>query len=785
MNLDNSFTNIQYRSKPLIRPISTEDPIDKLAVNFPNDSNDLNDEFKAKNYNSISVENHILNRNSMNGIDRQPDLINNQNCQSNMHLIKPVLTNAQSINGNKDQKIDRALPDSMITNNIRANNIISNNISNGLQNNELNFKCSFKTLKYSNDTQSNQIDNTNLMQTIQPPNLPFKNDQAINYCNVAQIVETNKCNRMSIESNLVPSVPPRLPPKKQQINRKINFNQLSDLKFNDKLNEKLSQHLNEQLNQHLNDQNNQFDRNQLNCQLPKNALVVSSNSILNNRARASEHLKFRSQSLNCTSTSYQSNLAKETAKSKHHSDNEAIKDFLKINKNLTEITSPNRCRNRENNDQDNGRNDERTNDLQTINSLASTNHTDHHLNNQIDGCQIVFRNKNKLSSNQQSSSYVQLSEEQFNQYLNEQNSKNLLNKMNGTSSINSGSGQENEQQIKSNELSNDINKRPSSQYDNLSLNEFSDQTNQSTNFSLNTLPSTCKISQFTLPTPNSNSNSSSNIVQMQNNLNTNWNLNNFSAATTISTTMSTVSSSSSSHFDGTNSNRSSNRSSKYSNDQKNASNQNLDSESQSSYENNEEELPPPIPPKQNKNISVYCQLFSSYTAPKENTRYRYSVHTVQEIYRSQATYQQVELSFNQQKEFHNLNHLNRLNNHHHLNRHRLTASSITTSSDDSMFSIDSFNSDSSKECKEANPLPLPPKKSVNCLTIPEKPEAYRYKNQLPAKFSCDQSLNTKFQHHSYQFNDQGLNEIKTAKHFDTLDFSCRPDSLISLQKSER
>ena len=311
--------------------------------------------------------------------------------------------------------------------------------------------------------------------------------------------------------------------------------------------------------------------------------------------------------------------------------------------------------------------------------------------------------------------------------------------------------------------SNQTAKRPSSQYDNLFVSE---QTESNCN------PSTASTASSNLPAQNS----SFNTMNTQNSLNLSWQSNNFS---------STLSSSSSSHIDSNldgnnfdsnhlNSNRSSDRSSKYSH------------QSQSSYEN-EDDTPPQLPPK-SKNISVYCQLFSSYTAPKDKC-YRYSVHTVQEIYRSQAAYQQVELSFNQQKQFHNNQLLNSFNqngfNHHSFHQNgfnhsnsqnnRLTASSITTSSDDSMFSIDSFNSDSSKE---TNLLPLPPKKPFNHLTIPEKPEAYRYK--IPAKFQ---------HHHSNQLNDQNLNEIKTAKlkHFDTLDFGgdCRSDSPVSLQKSER
>ena len=468
------------------------------------------------------------------------------------------------------------------------------------------------------------------------PKLPVKSQSTINYCNIAQIVETSECNQISIDLS-APSLPPKLPPKKQSsatllINRKIDFNQLSDLKFDSHLNQKLSQHLNQQFDQHdqmhqqsnpVNNQPNSQSFNQfshsnhlnhlnsqltsvnshtaiqphaaiqpsgsqaLNGQSPKKALLVCSNSILNEQkarqTRSAENIKFRSNSLSSadSSTSFQTGgrldqaaneFANHEPQRKHHSDNEVIKDFLQINKNINELGM-----NRNVNSMVNGSaigtaiangsvsmNNEMNIELgmnggmsngmtpQLINSTASSL-------DQSDQ-QIVFRRKKQSSISEQTCSIVQLNEIQLNQYLNS-------NDKNATAS---GS------QVKCDESQSGS--RPSSQYDNLSLSELC-EPNQ-------------PVSSFSTPPPLSTGSHLAQTHGAQNSLNLSWQSNNFS---------STVSSSSSSncHMDGNlehlhsngSSNRSSDRSIKYS---AGRTSRQLDNQSQSSYEN-EDDLPPPLP----------------------------------------------------------------------------------------------------------------------------------------------------------------------------------------------
>lgn len=813
-------------------------------------NNQLNNQFNQFNGNHLNGNQlnglnarNLIASNDQNAQKLLPDLINGQpatqqinsqlnDCQAperrlNANFHSNGNGNLSNLNGNAishKPSDSRALPEPDFeridfiaehTHRLPSNGSMSGSISGSVSG------ASSTTSNKANLTSSSALD-------MPAPKLPFKSQPTTNYCNVAQIVETSKCNQISIDLSAAPTLPPKLPPKKasalQAISRKIDFNQLSDLKFDSNLNQKLSQHLNQQFDQHdqmhrpnqLNppmnqqltsqpdirsfNQFNQFNQlSHLNSQLngqnlhapiqssqhgqsAKNALLVCPNSILaseqnkpSRQTRSTENIKFRSNSLSSTGTNQMAgHLGSEFAnheQRKHHSDNEVIKDFLQINKNINELAMN---RNVNSMTMMNGMANGST---VRVNGVPANNGILTHPISSNSFCgsapeptdqQIVFRRKNQATSiSEHTSSIVQLNELQLNQYLDDRNAATNDRRNDQTNS------QGND------ELSGS---RPSSQYDNLSLSELGEQPSFSPPSASSHLAQAHSCNAMLTGQNNLNQNSLNHNSLNQNSLNLSWQSNNFS---------STLSSSSSSncpmdghlepphdrleHSNGS-SNRSSDRSMRYpsraSNQTDNPADHQTDNQSQSSYEN-EEDLPPPLP-KKNKNISVYCQLFSSYTAPKDKC-YRYSVHTVQEIYRSQATYQQVELSFNQQKEFHNLN--NQLmssgfQQNQHANRHRLTASSITTSSDDSMFSIDSFNSDSSKE---TNLLPLPPKRSVNRLAIPEKPEAYRYKHQLPAKF----------QHHSYQSNDP--NEIKTAKlkHFDSLDFACRPDSPLSLQKSER
>lgn len=831
LNLNNSFVNIQYRSKPTIQPIASIDALDGLNVDAIDDRQTTESQHFVKQHNlsncstafpvkaangSLTANrdskfsngelNHKSNRN-LNAQNAQrlkslPDLISGRDCQTSKtaHFSFPTTTQLNA--GIHGRSLDRA--SSITQNDARNSSKFDMSKESSIFNAKLNqlIDSSLLQSNTSNDV-SNKVSNTmsNAVASLNTvPSIPpkaVKSNQTMNYCNIAQIVETDKCNQISID--FAPPLPPRLRPKKAvtaQISRKIDFNALSDLKFNRDLNEKLSQNLNQQFDQVNNQANHQATNqslNQVNGQLPKNALLVSSNSVLNGKhkqrrqARSTETIKFRSNSINLPSTSTQptfdkivDEFAAYEKERKHHSDNEIIRDFIQINKNLNEFSI--------------GVNDgpQRINQSMNASSTQTTALNQSNLERQIDDCQFKFRNK-KPSLTEHTSSIVQLSESQLNQYLNSNDSTS--DKMTT------------ESQTKALHSSSSTNNRPSSQYDNLSLSEYSEPNITTASChpaSLSSTFSSCANSHL----PISTHNSSLNTMATQNSLNLSWQSNNFS-------TTSLSSSNHIDHFDTNHSNRSSNRSSDRSSNRssirssirssnrssdRSVNQYSKDNESQSSYENNQDdELPPPIPPK--KNISVYCQLFSSYTAPKDNALakcYRYSVHTVQEIYRSQATYQQVELSFNQQKQFHNSNNqltvpanelqpTTRFNGQQTTfsqpNSNRLTAGSLTTSSDDSMFSIDSFNSDSSKEI---NCLPLPPKK-INPIAIPEKPEAYRFKKQTNTAKLSDASL-TKFQHHhSFPSNDANLNEIKTAKlkHFDTLDFTCRSDSPTSLAKSER
>ena len=121
----------------------------------------------------------------------------------------------------------------------------------------------------------------------------------------------------------------------------------------------MSDHLNQQFNQLNNQTNNQnsqlnnqsFSKNQLlNGQLTKNALLVPSNSILNNQTkqsrqtRSTENIKYRSNSsINNQQQSKNLDQIVDEFKNyekqrKHHSDNDVIKDFIQINKNLNELS---------------------------------------------------------------------------------------------------------------------------------------------------------------------------------------------------------------------------------------------------------------------------------------------------------------------------------------------------------------------------------------------------------------------------------------------------------------
>ena len=203
-NSTNSFVNVQYRSKPTIVTSNdcTSPPHQNESLKFFNQTN-LNDQSHKKSL---------------------PDLLNNQNEDCQASSVHHSFVHSQAIS-RKGQLIERALPEFRSTTTALVNESIFNANLNSLMNEQANV---------TNEI-FNRIPLDNLPNTA--PKLPFKND-TMNYCNIAHIVETNKCNQISI--CLAPPLPPKKLPTKHaslQISRKIDFNKLSDLKFDNQLNQ--------------------------------------------------------------------------------------------------------------------------------------------------------------------------------------------------------------------------------------------------------------------------------------------------------------------------------------------------------------------------------------------------------------------------------------------------------------------------------------------------------------------------------------------------------------------